>query len=695
MNKTPLKVCIADLRHRTLGRHSPFIPVGIGYIASYAEAQAGDGNLDLRLYDDIDKIMDDIDTWQPDILALANYCWNSQAAELVFRYAKKNNPGIVCVSGGPNFPQLHGECHEYLKDRPFIYYYAYREGELAFSDLVNAIRDGGDLEDMKARPQTGMMSINPQDGSLVVGPEAPRLIDMDVIPSPYLTGILEQWFDGTYAPGIETARGCPFSCLFCVQGDENWSQMGRFSVDRVNAEFTYMAERMKGHEDVLLGLYDANFGMYKRDEKLAIHLRHLQDTYSWPNAFEVTTGKAQYNRILKIADILQNKMIVTCSVQSWNEDTLDLIQRKNLPREQYREIVKEVKSRGLRTVSESIMPLPSETKETFLAGIRFLLDSGIETIIAYTTMLLRGTRLSSAESREKYAMKSAYRILPHQFGQYRGEKCYEIDEVCIETNTMSFEDYLECRGFAFIATIFSREQFDVCQRLLAELGGDMYDWFIHIWERAKSGQSQVSTIYYEFLEETRTELFDSEQAIYDFFEDDENYTKLLSGELGDNLMRKYTTRIMLELCLPAFDSAFDSMNAVIPDASKHEAVLGSAKKWLHAVRDVGAAFKDTEYLDAVETLDLDHDVNAWWEQGNDGNPLTQFEKPSRYRLYCEGERVKDFLDQQMSLYDSMFFVASKYFNYFRPNDLWRLCELQGAKDMATLSAELEQTTSPS
>ena len=48
----------------------------------------------------------------------------------------------------------------------------------------------------------------------------PRHKMVDEIPSPWLTGIQDEFFDGKLAPMIETNRGCPFTCTFCVPGHE-------------------------------------------------------------------------------------------------------------------------------------------------------------------------------------------------------------------------------------------------------------------------------------------------------------------------------------------------------------------------------------------------------------------------------------------------------------------------------------------
>jgi hypothetical protein len=55
-----IKIALGDLRHKTVGRHSVFIPIGIGYLASYTIKILGQENVDIRLYDDPDEMLADI-----------------------------------------------------------------------------------------------------------------------------------------------------------------------------------------------------------------------------------------------------------------------------------------------------------------------------------------------------------------------------------------------------------------------------------------------------------------------------------------------------------------------------------------------------------------------------------------------------------------------------------------------------------
>ena len=513
-----IKIALGDLRHATVGKHSSLIPIGIGYVASYLLSQIGPEAVEIRLYHDPNIILKDIASWKPQVIGLSNYCWNSELSRTVFKYAKKVNPAIVCIGGGPDFPTDHTECREYLFKRPEIDFYVYFEGELSFGQLIKKLQKGIKIRLLKSEPQVGIMSIHPETGNLVFGKPPPRLTNLDEIPSPYLNGLLDQWFDGHNAPVLQTERGCPFSCGFCFVGQSYFNRVTIFSIQRVKDELTYIAQRISKYPHILLSICDSNFGMSKRDEEIAAHIRSLQDEFSWPKAFDVTTGKRNYDRILSIAGLLKNRMHIVCSLQSLNPKTLEVIKRKNLPMDEYRKINIEIKKRGMWSITELIAPMPEETKSSFFEGLKSVVNIlNPERLISYTTMCLKGTYMASKECRTKYQMQTKFRILPRRFGEYLGEKCFEIKEACVATNTISFDDYLEIRGFSLISSFFSSGLFDVIHRHLKELKISTYDYFYYLWKLIKFGRTALSEIYNRYMREVRQELWGSREAIYNHF----------------------------------------------------------------------------------------------------------------------------------------------------------------------------------
>ncbi len=675
----PLKIALAHLNHATVGRHSVYMPINIGYIGAYARKLLGAGNVEVRLYAEHEPLLGDLAGWKPDVLGTANYIWNSEFGLTMMRAARDDNPDIVCVAGGPEIPETPEDRRAYLAERPEIDFYAYLEGELPFGRLVERLAGGETARELRREAQDGLLCLHPKTGALLEGEPMLRPMDMDVIPSPYLTGLMDQWFDGTYAPSIETARGCPFKCGFCFQGQRYFSTIARFSVERINDELTYIAKRMKETPGILLNICDSNFAMYKRDEEIAEHLRSLQDTFGWPNAFNVTTGKANYDRIMKITGRLGNKMRVSASVQSLNDETLETIQRKNLPWEKFVEIQEEMKKRGMITMSEMIVPMPRETKESFFAGLEKLNNVGIDFLSPYTAMLLKGTFLAKKKTREKYKMVGKFRVLPRQFGEYKGRRSFEIEEVCVATDTMPFEDYLECRGFGLISVVFTYTQFDVIHRHLKELGITSFDFIFAAWKRIRGGGTELTPIYEDYLKTCRDELFDSREEIYNYFNKDENYRKLLDGECGDNLIRRYKNVMIVDVCIPALRLAYDVLEMISEKNldAKGRLALRAARDWALATRDVGAIFHGEPHAFKPRRLTTDFDVDAWYHKSQGQRPLADFQGTVSYHVTGDHRTIERILDQARRLFgDDYNFWMPKTLNNWSISEFWLKCRAE-------------------
>ena len=86
----------------------------------------------------------------------------------------------------------------------------------------------------------------------------------------------------------------------------------------------------------------------------------------------------------------------------------------------------------------------------------------------YTLMMLQGAELGQEEAIKKYDMKSKWRIVPRDFGQYRGKKVFDVERVCVATNTMSYTDYLNCRRFSLIIHLFANSVFFPLIKLMKE-----------------------------------------------------------------------------------------------------------------------------------------------------------------------------------------------------------------------------------
>ena len=114
------------------------------------------------------------------------------------------------------------------------------------------------------------------DGEYIEGPDE-RVQDLMTVPSPYMTGLLDKFFDSPLVPVIETTRGCPYSCTFCNDGSILRNKVFRKNTDFVRDELEYIASRVKNTNQMFM--VDLNFGMYKHDIETAKIIRSMIDRY--------------------------------------------------------------------------------------------------------------------------------------------------------------------------------------------------------------------------------------------------------------------------------------------------------------------------------------------------------------------------------------------------------------------------------
>ena len=99
-----IKILLADTRYDTVGAHSNYVPIGIGYIGAYLKEKLKDYDIELKLSTKPEEVFDLIDEWEPHVIGLSNYIWNSELSNSICEYAKKININTLCVLGGPEFP---------------------------------------------------------------------------------------------------------------------------------------------------------------------------------------------------------------------------------------------------------------------------------------------------------------------------------------------------------------------------------------------------------------------------------------------------------------------------------------------------------------------------------------------------------------------------------------------------------------
>lgn len=537
-----MRLYLADLGHNQLTFSSDIYPIGVANLATYATAYLQSRRpLELRIFREPQDLKAALDEAMPDILGLSSYSWNHNLSKSFARYAKRRSPGLLTLVGGPNFPLDAREQESFLRGMP-EFDVAVRgptyEGERAFLHLLQRWEaTQGDRRELFAEPVPGNYWIDPVNGAFVRGADVPRILDLDEIPSPYLAGWMDPYFSTGYFPMLQIARGCPFTCQFCNSSVKGNTKVYAHSVKNICDDLLYVAERVKPELPVCFA--DDNFGMYERDEEVADYIAFLQDKFGWPKYIRTTTGKNRADRIIRVMRKVRGGMPMTSAVQSLNPVVLENIKRSNIKLETYAEIQKEVHAQGMQSYGELILCMPGETKASFMKAVSDLLDTGVNRVSAHQLMLLHGAPLSNPDSRERFGFRTVFRVVARNLGNYGVEPVIETEEMVVQTPDFSFDDYIETRIFHLLLTIYQYEgNFEEAFEFARQSGIKPFDLVVAMQSMLDRAPEGFRRVIQDFVRESKEELFPTAEACVEWAKT--NFDKLVSGELGGNLLSKYS-----------------------------------------------------------------------------------------------------------------------------------------------------------
>ena len=543
-----MKIFLGDLTYTTVTIATEALPINIGYIASYCTKRFSN-KVDIKLFKYIEELEKAINESPPDILGLSNYVWSQNVSNEMFKLFTKKNPDGLKIWGGPNFPIDTPSQKKFFENFKDVDVYIPIDGEIGFSNLVEKALQMNTKE-MRSKilqePIDGCMIKNP-DGNLLYTIEGARIRNLDEIPSPYLTGILDHFFDDKLVPMLQTNRGCPFLCTFCTDGRESVNQVNRFGKQRVKDELDYIAKHVK--EDIhSLYISDLNFGMLPGDLETCNSIVEIQKKYHYPEKINATTGKNNQERIIESIKSLNGTMLMSMSVQSMDEQVLTNIKRANISAEKMVELSPTIHEYGVNTSGEIIMGMPGQSYASVLDTIRQLIYGKVDDIIIHACMMLPGSEMATPAERSKWKLETKFRILPMDFTVFdNGKKICEIDEIVVGSKDMTFDDYLALRMIAFTLSIVNRATlFEPLLKFLKQQKIDVSKLFFKMVEERKSAPKPVELMYDRFNKVTVDELYDSPEEIISLIQKDEEYKKLIEGRGAINVIKYHGAAVLSE-----------------------------------------------------------------------------------------------------------------------------------------------------
>jgi hypothetical protein len=123
-------------------------------------------------------------------------------------------------------------------------------------------------------------------------------------------------------------------------------------------------------------------------------------------------------------------------------------------------------------------------------------------------MLLHGAPLSNPDSRKRFGLKTMFRVVARDIGDYTGEPVIETEEMVVSTPSFSFEEYLEVRVFHLLLTIFYYEgNFEEAFELARQMGITPFDLVERMQVFLGQAPAAFRKVIDDFVWESREELF--------------------------------------------------------------------------------------------------------------------------------------------------------------------------------------------
>ena len=646
-------IFLGDLTHTSQGYSVELTPYPIACIKSWLLTYSKyPGRFQVELFKDPQEFLDAFLEQQPAVVGFSNYLWNLDLTDTICKEIKSAYPETFIISGGPNYPLEDHMREKWLRARPAIDVYMIGEGEEPFTELMDAWYETGSLEEARRSGIDGCHTL--VDGRLFKSSDvSPRITDLNLIPSPYLAGYLDSFLQETSLnPLLETNRGCPFTCTFCVDGIGDRTKVYRSSLEKFEAELEYIAQRYTGK---VLSLADTNFGMYTQDLDYSRVMARTRREYGFPYYIRTTTGKNHKERVVECAEILEGAITVSASVQSLDPEVMANVKRSNISTDQLIAVTKLTNAVDANTISEVILGMPGDTKEKHFDTVLKLADADMKFVLQYTLMMLEGTEMATSTSRERWQPRPGYRILARCFGIYKfGDKeilSAEIEEVCVATPTLPFEDYLECRSFALTVGIFygDRILFEL-YRFLDNFGIKPSDMLPILQKQRSAFGPRLTELYRSFDEATKDEIWDSREALEHFAKSDPSIIKkFISGELGNNVLMRHRAIAIIDLMEDIHEAAFGLAEELLKE--KDPEAFEFYRPYLAELK-VYSVLRKKDIYDVEKTHEsaFNYGFQALAQGEFLGLP-EKLEKPVTIRFYATDEQ-KAYLNDQLRIQGS-------------------------------------------
>lgn len=198
----PLRLTLTGLASQYI--HMPLAPFCLKKAVDEACPDVTTTICDLNINDTQEDLLSRVMGTEPDVLGISMYIWNRECALRLIRRVKALRPEVVVIVGGP---EATFSVDDTFREAP-IDYLLRGAGEESLPALLRIIMHGGDPAEV---PGACFRTADGLQTSLPAPAPAPRSDLYDDAWHAALNGRMAY---------VETSRGCPFQCAFCLSGNK-------------------------------------------------------------------------------------------------------------------------------------------------------------------------------------------------------------------------------------------------------------------------------------------------------------------------------------------------------------------------------------------------------------------------------------------------------------------------------------------
>ncbi|TFE03689.1 B12-binding domain-containing radical SAM protein [Jeotgalibacillus sp. R-1-5s-1] len=370
--------------------------LAIRYLKSYSKNYP----IELKEYtikDPLINIVSDLYSGKPDILGFSCYIWNIEETIQVIEMFRKISPDTKIIIGGP---EVSYDVPYWLKRLDGkIDYIAVGEGEETFNQLLEHLHGKLTLDEVNgiAYLKEGKVKVHPQTNK----------INLKELPSPFrfeedLPHLSKRI---TY---VETSRGCPFQCQFCLSSIEVGVRY--FDREAMKEEIRFLMN----NGAKIIKFVDRTFNIsrsYALEMFDFLIKEHLPGTVF---QFEITADIMRPEVIQYLNDHAPTGLFrFEIGVQSTNDETNELVKRKQ-NFEKLKRTVTMVRDGGkIDQHLDLIAGLPEEDYDSFKKTFNDVFAMKPEELQLGFLKMLRGTglRINAASHDYVYMDHAPYEIL--------------------------------------------------------------------------------------------------------------------------------------------------------------------------------------------------------------------------------------------------------------------------------------------